>query len=398
MIYDKIAETDQCEFKQELETGKPKSWLKTVCAFANGHGGVIVFGVRNDRRIIGVPDPQQTIEDITRLIKARIDPVPEFQVNAPIESDCCLVELNVLEGDQTPYCYCSDGEYRAYMRIGSETGPASPMQLKALSMKGSKTHFDELVTEYDIETYSFDILKATYYDRLHKSFESEDFVSFGLATREGKLTNAGVLMADQWILRQNRIFCTRWNGLTKASSIKDALDDHEYEGCLLRLLNRGKDFVETHNEIGWTKTPDGRIEEPSYAPRAVEEAMVNALIHRDYLNGGAEVTIFVYDDRLEITSPGSKVDGPLPLEVDVTKITSQRRNPIIADLFQRLGFMERRRSGLRKNHKKMAHCVNYREEFLPLFVDDEHTFTAVLTNMNYHIISKTDQVDDQVTS
>ena len=48
MIYDKIAETDQCEFKQELETGKPKSWLKTVCAFANGHGGVIVFGVRND--------------------------------------------------------------------------------------------------------------------------------------------------------------------------------------------------------------------------------------------------------------------------------------------------------------------------------------------------------------
>lgn len=60
--------------------------------------------------------------------------------------------------------------------------------------------------------------------------------------------------------------------------------------------------------------------------------------------------------------------------------------------------MERRRSGLRKNHKKMAHCVNYREEFLPLFVDDEHTFTAVLTNMNCRIISKTDQVADQVTS
>ncbi|WP_303203324.1 Fic family protein [Raoultibacter timonensis] len=295
MIYDKIAETDQCEFKQELETGKPKSWLKTVCAFANGHGGVIVFGVRND-----------------------------------------------------------------------------------------------------IETYSFDIVKATYYDRPHKPFESEGFVSFGLATRQGKLTNAGVLMADQWILRQNRIFCTRWNGQTKASSIKDALDDHEYEGCLLRLLNRGKDFVETHNEIGWTKTPDSRIEEPSYAPRAVEEAMVNALIHRDYLNGGAEVTIFVYDDRLEITSPGSKVDGPLPPEVDVTKITSQRRNPIIADLFQRLGFMERRGSGLRKIREETARCANYREEFLPLFIDDGHTFTVILKNMNYQSKSKPDQVTDQV--
>lgn len=247
----------------------------------------------DDRRVTGITNPQADIENITRLIKTKIDPVPDFQLNAAHVEDKYLIELRVPERDQTPYCYSSDGEYRAYIRAGSETGPVTALQLKVLSMKGTKTHFDELVTEHDISAYSFDILKATYHDRLHKLFSDEDFISFGMTTKEGKLTNAGVLLADQWILRQNRIFCTRWNGFTKSSSVKDALDDHEYEGCLLRLLDRGKDFIESNNLIGWTKAPDRRIEEPSYAPRAIEEALVNALIHRDYMIGGAEVTIFI---------------------------------------------------------------------------------------------------------
>lgn len=204
MRTNKWAETECREFKSELETARPKSWLRTVCAFANGRGGIIVFGVRDDGRIVGIVDPQQTIEDITKLIKARIVPTPEFRVHVEDQEGRSTVELEVLEGSQTPYCYSSDGEYRAYVRIGSETGPASPVQLRELSMRGSRTCFDELVTDYELDSHSFDILKATYYNRLHKKFEQEDFVSFGLADRFGKLTNAGVLLADQWLLRQNR--------------------------------------------------------------------------------------------------------------------------------------------------------------------------------------------------
>ncbi|MEA5020719.1 MAG: ATP-binding protein [Gordonibacter sp.] len=104
----------------------------------------------------------------------------------------------------------------------------------------------------------------------------------------------------------------------------------------------------------------------------------------------------IYDDRLEITSPGSKVDGPLPRDIDVTAITSQRRNPIIADLFQRLGYMERRGSGLRTIREETAFCANYRDEFCPVFLDDGHNFTVVLKNMNY-VDPVTDQVTNQVT-
>ena len=191
----RIAETTDCEFKREVETTRPKSWLKTVCAFANGHGGMIAFGIDDDRSVVGVADPQVDIERIGRLVKDRIDPTPEFQLEATIESGRCIVELSVLEGDQAPYCYSADGEYRAYVRMGSESCPASAAQLKALVMKGTRTHFDELVSDLECDRHSFDLLKATYYERLRKPLKPEDLVSFGLATADGKLTNAGRSMA-----------------------------------------------------------------------------------------------------------------------------------------------------------------------------------------------------------
>ena len=395
MFKDLIAESTEVEFKSELERAKPKSWVKTVDAFANGSGGALIFGIDDDtHQVIGIADPQSDIEFIGKAIEARIDPIPKIAIEAVQENDNWLIVLTVPEGNEPPYYYKADGEYRAYVRHGNETIPTSPHQLKQLVLKGSKLSFDSLETNYDLNKYSFDALKATYYERLKIPFEDSDFVSFGLATEAGKLTNAGVLFADQWILRQNRIFCTRWNGLHKAHQKKDVLDDHEYEGSILWLLRNGLAFIEQNNITGWTKTYDNRIEEPSYARRACEEALVNALIHRDYLFPGSEVTIFIYDDRLEITSPGSKVDGRLPEDIDVYRVSSVRRNPIIADLFQRMGFMEKRGSGLRKIREETSWCANYKEELMPQFLDDGRQFTVVLWNMNY----ATGQVSDQVSA
>lgn len=143
------------------------------------------------------------------------------------------------------------------------------------------------------------------------------------------------------------------------------------------------DFVGRHNRIGWAKTDYDRVESPSYVMRAVEEALVNAFIHRRYEIGGAEVTVFVYDDRLEITSPGSKVDGRLPEDVDLGTIESIRRNPLIADLFQRIRYMERKGSGLKPIRERTAFAPNYEEKFLPIFIDNGKNFKVVLWNMNY---------------
>ena len=384
MLSKLIAEVTDAEFKSELERKKPKSWLKSISAFANTSGGAIFLGVDDDtHEAVGVKDVQNNIDFISESIKEKLDSSPDVIINAINEDGKTVVACEVPAGNQTPYYYKADGEYRAYVRIGSQSVPATPHKLKELVLKGSKMSFDSLETNYELSKYSFDSLKATYYECLHIPFEETDFVSFGLATEDGKLTNAGVLLADQWILRQNRIFCTRWNGLSKAHQKQDVLDDHEYEGSLLWLLRNGLAFIEQHNTIKWRKTNTNRIEEPSFAPRACEETLVNALIHRDFMFPGSEVTIFIFDDRLEITSPGSKVDGRLPDDVDVYNVSSTRRNPILADLFQRMGFMERRGSGLRKICEETSWCANYRDEFKPIFKDDGHNFTVTLWDMNY---------------
>ncbi|HIW76667.1 MULTISPECIES: ATP-binding protein [Gordonibacter] len=392
-----ITETTDYEFKVSLEETKPKSWLKSVCGFANGIGGMLAFGVNDDGIAIGLDDAHQTADKISELIGARIDPCPNFHLSAERVDGVVVLLLDVPAGRDCPYFYVGDGTQVAYVRAGSRSLPANASQLRTLSMRGAHVHFDELETQYKREDYSFDILKATYLQRTGDPFEESDFISFGLATRDGALTNAGVLLADQPILRCNRIFCTRWNGLDKTRLDDEVSDDHEYSGCLLRLLREGTNFVERNNVVSWAKTDNDRVETPSYVARAVEEALVNALIHRDYGIGGAEITVFAYDDRLEITSPGGKVDGPLPQNADLEHVDSVRRNPVIADLFQRMRFMERKGSGLKLIRDKTAVAPNYEERFMPRFEDDGRSFRVILWNMNHSTPQVAPQVAPQAT-
>ena len=87
---------------------------------------------------------------------------------------------------------------------------------------------------------------------------------------------------------------------------------------------------------------------PEYLESAVLECIVNGLIHRDYMILGSEVHIDIFDDRMEIYSPGGMMDGSLVQNLDTDNISSKRRNPVIADVFSRMNYMERRGSGFKK--------------------------------------------------
>lgn len=112
-------------------------------------------------------------------------------------------------------------------------------------------------------------------------------------------------------------------------------------------------------------------------------ALVNALIHRDYLILGSEVHIDIYDDRLTITSPGGMADGTRIQERDIFNISSTRRNPVLADIFGRLGYMERQGSGFRKITEAYHAAHNYRDELEPKFYSDASSFQVTLYNLNY---------------
>ena len=348
-IYDLIGETTEYDKKEKLEERRPKSWCKSVSAFANGNGGSLIFGVTNDDELVGLENAESDAEKISEQIKTHLNPIPEFNLRfEKTEDGKKFVVLDVYAGEQTPYYYDGDGTLTAYHRVGNQSVPVSPIKLKELVLKGSVVSYDSLKSKYNYDDMSFTKLRSAYKQRTGRTFEESDYESFGIVDENGMLTNAGALLADESPIRQSRLFCTRWNGLDKAPGVIDALDDKEYSGGLINLLQAGITFVNNNSKTVWKKTGTERIEMPDYPQRAVLEGLVYALIHRSYLEIGSEIHIDMFDNRIKIYSPGGMCDGSRVQERDLMRVPSRRRNPIIADIFNRLKYMERRGSGFKK--------------------------------------------------
>ena len=115
------------------------------------------------------------------------------------------------------------------------------------------------------------------------------------------------------------------------------------------------------------------------------ECLVNALIHRDYMITGSEVHIDIFDDRMEIHSPGGMMDGSRVQELNTDYVPSKRRNPVIADVFSRMNYMERRGSGFKKIKADYHRAVNFREALEPQFYSDRTNFIVTLFNLNYGV-------------
>lgn len=189
-ILDFIGEATAYDKKAELEVKRPKSWLKSVSAFANGNGGVLFFGVNDDDTLRGIDDVQFVSEKISEQIKDKMDPVPQVDMQIHSEEDKKFIILHVFAGAETPYYYVGDGGRIAYVRIGNRSEPASATELKRLVLKGSGRSYDSLPTNYKFADFAFTKLKSVYKMKTHKELTDEDFISFGLADDTGKLTNA----------------------------------------------------------------------------------------------------------------------------------------------------------------------------------------------------------------
>ncbi len=379
-----IGEATEYDKKQAVETKKPKSWCKSVSAFANTSGGILIFGVADDGTVIGLADAERDAETISEIIKNRLSPIPEFTLEFNTSKDeKKLIILRICKGEETPYYYSADGVTEAYIRIGNESVPADSTDLKRLVMRGKNTSFDSLVSTYDIGDYSFTKLKERFKIWTGRSFEEKSYISMGMVTDNGKLTNAGALLADESPIRWSRVFCTHWNGKTKSGGIVDAFDHAEYAGSLISLLNDAESFIMNNTKTIWKKLSNSRLELPEYVHRSYFEALVNALIHRDYLINGSEVHVDIFDDRMEIYSPGGMPDGTVIQDRNIQAIPSMRRNPVIADIFARLGYMERSGSGLGKIRSSYEVSANFETGKEPVFYSDRSQFLVTLCNLNY---------------
>lgn len=117
-IKDLIGEATEYDKKLTLEEKKPKSWCKSVSAFANTFGGVLIFGMSNEGMVVGLENPEGDAEKISEVIKTRLDPMPEFKLRFyQNENSKVLIILDVYKGDETSYYYSGDGVLEAYVHI-----------------------------------------------------------------------------------------------------------------------------------------------------------------------------------------------------------------------------------------------------------------------------------------
>ena len=369
-----IAECTAYDFKVMLEEKKPKSWLKSVSAFANGLGGSLFFGIDNDGIVKGLDDVQHVCEVISSKIRDYMDPLPEVEMIPHDMGSLHILQLKVIAGYYTPYYYVGDGQRIAFVRIGDESLPATAEQMVRLVLKGSNKTFDSLRTDYKAEDHSFTILANTFKKRTNQEWNKKYLLSFGLVTNAGRLTNAGALFADDSPMWQSCLYCTRWDGKEKG----DAINDAEFTGNVLMLLREAMNFVKSNTKRGWEKLPDGRKNKPKYAERAVLEAMVNHFIHRDYTVMGGEVHLDIYDDRLAITSPGGMYNGMLIQDLDIKDVSSERRNPILANVMAQLDYMEKRGSGLTRICNETKALEGYKDELKPMFKSTPTQFQTII--------------------
>lgn len=375
------AEQTTLDYKEKLEERRPKSWLKSVSAFANTSGGHLLFGVQDEtHEAVGLEDPQYVISKVTELIQARIRPVPRFDLTTFRENGVVCVDLRVADGPAYPYYYAFDGVREAYIRVGDQSIPAPDYALNNLILKGQNKTFDSLPTRYRTGDVSFTLLGATFRKETGDPFDYDrDPVSIGLVDEEGQVTNAGLLLCDQGLLKQSRVFCTHWKGSYKGTVEEDALDDREYQdSSLITLLQNAEDFIRNNSKTPWTIQGMQRVERSDYPLKSVREALVNALIHRDYQVVGSEIHVDMFQDRLEIASPGGMLNGKLIQNMDLRHIPSLRRNQIISDVFARLHLMERRGSGI---GRILSGYTGFDRQ--PDFFSDPDFFIVTLPNIGF---------------
>lgn len=332
-------ESSYIDFKEKVEYNKPRSSQKSVSAFANTKGGIILFGISDDLIPIGLKDVKTDLERVTELINAKIVPLPRYTLKAFQEKGMNFMDLSV--------------------------------------SKGNNTSFDELVSKYKYADVSFTLLNATIKRETGNGLDMEkDLKSLGLVNEEGYVTNAGLLLSDQNYIKCSKIVCTRWKGIIKGNINEDAIDDKEYTGSIISQVENAINFVRNYTKKSWTIIEYKRVEKVEYPIQSIREAIINSVIHRDYLISGSEVHIDIFDDRLEITSPGGMYDGTLVQNLNISNILSVRRNKIISDIFDRLGFMERRGSGITKI---MSSYAGYTEK--PEFISNTLMFKVIFPNI-----------------
>lgn len=343
-------ESSILEFKREIPN-KKQVMLKTVVAFANTYGGEIIVGVDDDGYIIGVPEEtvECVMDDISRSIYDTVSPGIFPSIYTKRFGDK-LVVVDIAEGPSKPYHFASkrisDG---TYIRFGSHTMPATPDIIHQLQWQGQRKYLDEMpvysAQESDIDAQAFEDFLSKRKQGYVKVDVEEMLFHYNILTKDrGRVypTVGGMLLFGQTpekFFPETFTICTHIQG----TQGREVLATRDCIGSIYQQYRDTIAFVTSRLNTAFTIKGTGpRQETLEIPPEAIREVVLNAIVHRNYLISGP-TKITIYDDRVEVFSPGN-FPGPImadQVDIGVTYI----RNTVIIRVFRDLGIIEKLGSG-----------------------------------------------------
>ena len=349
-------ESATVEFKEQLPD-KSIKYMKTVVAFANGRGGKIYFGIRDeDRAVVGIDTDNlfRTMDAITTAIADSCEPTIFPDVSTVNVEGRNVIVVDIQPGRQRPYYLKSKGITEGvYVRVSGTSRPADRTYIEELMLEDSHRYYDQLPANYSVtpEEIQFlcDSLRAKAMENAENRSVSVDvrrinantLLSWGvLVEREGQMvpTNAYSLLTGHYSL-PCKVQCGVFRGNNRALLV----GRQEFSGPIQKQVQEVYEYVLT--KCGLRTEIKGLYRQDYYEfpKESLREAIVNAVVHRSYLEH-SDITVFLYDDRLEITSPGGLLQT-----VTIERIKagySKVRNRALTDAFIYMNLIDQYGSGI----------------------------------------------------
>ncbi len=335
------------EYKRDLSS--PEGLLKTLIAFANTAGGVLVIGVENGtRRVLGVRDVLAAEEKLTSLVIDTIRPriIPDIEIVPWRSTHVLLVE--VCPSPARPHYLQRLGqEAGAFVRVGSTNRRADPAQIQEMRRFGEVGAFDEQPMP-DSSSEALDFRAASELFAPIRRLTASSFRTLRITTEyQGRLvpTIGGFLLFGKNRFEQ---FPDAWiqAGRFAGNDRSRIIDSIEIRSHLPISADEAIRFIQKHlmreAVIGRVR----RVDRWTIPPVALREAVINAIVHADYAERGSPIRLAIFDDRIEFENPGLL---PLGLTIDdILRGVSKLRNRVIGRVFHELGLIEQWGSGIQR--------------------------------------------------
>lgn len=365
------------EFKREYVDEIKKS----IIAFANTNGGNLYIGINDDGSIAGVDDIDGTMLKISNSIRDTIKPNITLFVNYELKKfeGQNVVKVTVQKGTACPYYLSAKGirPEGVFVRYGASTVPATEATIIRMIKESDGEKYEAVRSLIQELTF---VEAAKEFTKRKIPFDESNYKTLRIVTTDGIFTNLGLLLSDQCV---HSIKLAAFEGTDK-SVFKDR---QELKGSILKQMNDAYDFIDrynkTHAEISGLYRTDAR----DYPVEAIREALLNALVHRDYSFSGSTL-ISIFDNHIEFVSIGGLVKGitfdDIMLGISIT------RNESLANIFYRLSLIEAYGTGMPKIMKSYEG-----ENVKPNIETTDNAFKIILPNLNYYATQKKYSASEQ---